>query len=567
MRKIFVISRGIGLSLLVAATLAACQLQPRSQNAADLDGHAPSSITAGGLLRHVQVLASDRFEGRAPGTHGEELTVDYLMNEFKRMGLVPGNPDGSYLQRVPLSGFISHPEISYGISNVVTKLQSPDDCVLWSRRAVPEITVKNSPLVFVGYGVVAPEYGWDDYKDVDVRGKTIVMLINDPPVPDPSDPARLDQKMFKGRAMTYYGRWTYKYEIATAKGAAAAVIVHETGPAGYPYAVVVGSNSRENFDLQRDDQNRGRVAVEGWMALEQGRRLFAACGQSFEALKASAARRDFVPVVLGATASIDIHNELRTVVSQNVVGAVRGSDPALRNEWVIYSAHWDHLGRDGKLAGDQIYNGALDNASGTAALLELAGAFARLRPAPRRSVLFLSVTAEEKGLLGAQYYAAHPLYPLPNTVANINMDSINPWGRTRDVEIIGRGNTTLEDVLSDVASSQGRIPADDSSPESGRFFRSDHFEFAKKGVPALYLHPGIDFLGKPAGFGARKSAEYTSHDYHKVTDEIKPDWDFAGGAEDAQLLFEVGRRVADSVERPRWKKDANFRPNGFGVAR
>jgi len=505
------------------------------------------------LLKHIQVLASDEFEGRAPGTRGEDLTVNYLVDQCNRLGLKPGNPDGTYLQSVPMVGFTPQPAFSYRVGNQTTEVAFPAECVVWSPWFAPEVNVVDSDMIFVGYGVVAPEYGWDDFKDVDVRGKTIVMLINDPAIPDPNDPGQLDEKMFKGRAMTYYGRWTYKYEIAAAKGAAAAIIVHETGPAGYPYFVLVSSNSRENFDLQSPNQNRDRASIESWITLDTAKKLFAAAGRDFDTLKRSALRRDFRPVALPTKATFRIKTALREVASRNVVALLEGSDAKLKDEFVVYSAHWDHLGRNPKMEGDQIFNGALDNASGTAGLIELAEAFTQLKRAPKRSILFLFLTAEEKGLLGAKYYATHPLYPPAKTLANFNMDVLNPWGRTREIEVIGYGSTTLEDLLQDFAKAQGRSVAPDSEPEKGRFYRSDHFEFAKVGVPALYLKGGSEFLGKPAGFGQQKSDGYIARDYHKPSDEVKPDWDLSGAVEDLQLLFQVGYRAAQTDKYPEWK--------------
>jgi Zn-dependent M28 family amino/carboxypeptidase len=359
--------------------------------------------------------------------------------------------------------------------------------------------------------------------------------------------------------MTYYGRWTYKYEIAAEKGAAGAIIVHETGPAGYPWAVVQGSNSRENFDLQSPDKNMKRIAVEGWMTLDRAKELFSAAGHDFEKLKQSALSREFKPVPLGAKANFSFRNTMRDVASQNVVAKVDGSDPKLKDEFVIYTAHWDHLGRDTTRQGDQIFNGAADNASGTSALLELGEAFAQSKTPPKRTVLFLAVTAEEKGLLGAKYYARQPLYPLARTVANINMDNLNPWGRTRDVNVVGYGQTTLEDLLREAASTQGRALTPDNEPEKGFYYRSDHFEFAKVGVPGLYTHSGKDFIGKPAGFGRQKLDEYIANDYHKVSDEIKPGWDLSGMAEDVRLFFEVGLRVANEARFPEWKQGSEFR--------
>jgi Zn-dependent M28 family amino/carboxypeptidase len=518
------------------------------------------SFTSGALLEHIRVLASDEFEGRAPGSKGEELTVNYLTDQFRKIGLKPGNPDGTYVQKVPLVGFTGQPSARFIVAGKGLELKFPDDYVASSPRFVPEVSVKNSDVVFVGYGVVAPEYDWDDYKGVDVKGKTIVMLVNDPPVADPQDPSRLDEKMFRGKAMTYYGRWTYKYEIASKKGAAAAVIIHETVPAGYPYEVVKSSWSGENFDIQKADKNMGLVAVQSWINLDTAKKLFGTSGLDFDELKKTAIRKDFKPVPLRAKASFRIKNTLREVDSRNVLGKLDGSDPKLKDEFVIYTAHWDHLGKDEKLQGDQVFNGAIDNASGVASLLEIAKAYTQLKTPPKRSILFLSVTAEEKGLLGAKYYAENPLYPLVKTVAEINMDSMNLWGRTSDVIVVGLGNSTLDDVVKQVATSQNRVVTPDAEPEKGYFYRSDHFEFAKKGVPAL--HPemgGIDFVGRAAGYGLQKRDEYTAKDYHKVSDEIKPDWDLGGVIEDVQLLFQVGFRVANGERLPEWKPGTEFK--------
>jgi Zn-dependent M28 family amino/carboxypeptidase len=517
------------------------------------------SITSADILRHTKVLASDEFEGRGPGTRGEELTVNYLVSEFKKLGLKPGNTDGSYVQKVPLAGFTAQPKASFTAGGKTMNLNFPDEYVAVSRRYVPEVKVENSDIVFVGYGVVAPEYGWDDYKGVDVRGKTVVMLINDPAVPDPNNSAKLDDKMFKGRAMTYYGRWTYKYEIASEKGAAACIIVHETEPAGYPYEVVSGSWGRENFDITQADKNMGRVGVESWIRLDRAKELFAAGGQDFDALKKSATNKNFKPVALNAKANFELKNTLRQIDSQNVIAKLEGSDPQMKNEYIVYSAHWDHLGRDANAKGDQIYNGALDNASGTAAMIEIAEAFTKMTPAPKRSIIFLAVTAEEKGLLGAKYYAANPIYPLAKTVANINMDGVNQWGRTSDLVVVGFGNSTLDDVLKQAAGDQKRILKPDPEPEKGFFYRSDHFEFAKQGVPALYIDSGEDFIGKPTGYSQQKRDEYTARDYHKPSDEVKPDWDLAGAVEDAQLLLTVGYRVAQTANYPEWKPGTEFK--------
>lgn len=552
--------RGIN-TVILAITIAGafgCSQAPVNGRVPALDaGPGMESITSSDLMRHIDRLASDEFEGRAPGTKGEELTVNYLTEEFRKMGLKPGNPDGTYVQAVPLAGYTPKPEMSFQVGGRKMALNN-DDFLARSLRYVPEVKVENSDVVFVGYGVVAPEYGWDDFKGVDVKGKTVVFLINDPAIPDPSDPSKLDDKMFKGKAMTYYGRWTYKFEIASEKGAAAAIIVHETGPAGYPMAALA-SWRQENFDIRTPDKNMGRVAVESWISDSAARSLFKAAGQDFDALKKAALGKDFKPVSLAAKADIDIKTTLREVDSRNVIALLEGSDPVAKNEYVVFTAHWDHMGRDESLKGDQIFNGALDNASGTSVLLEIAEAFTKLKTPPKRSIIFLAVTAEEKGLLGAKYYATKPLYPLNRTLANFNVDGFNQWGRTKDISIVGYGNSTLDDLLSEIATAKGRTIKPDAEPEKGFFYRSDHFEFAKQGVPALYTDSGTEFIGKPADYGMKKRDEYTTNDYHKVSDEVKPDWDLAGAVEDTQLFFEVGLRVAQTDKWPEWKPGTEFK--------
>ena len=521
---------------------------------------AAQAISGDSMLQRIKDLAADSMEGRAPGTPGEEKTVAYLQKQFQALGLKPGNPDGSFVQNVDLIGYTSRPTATITAGGKPIPLRFPDDFVANSRHNRAETKVDNSDIVFVGYGVVAPEYGWDDYKGLDVRGKTILMLVNDPAVPaagaQVGDTARMDTTLFKGKAMTYYGRWTYKYEIATEKGAAAAIIIHETGPAGYPYDVVKGSWSNEQFDVPSPDAAK-RVPVEGWITLDKAKALLAASGQSFDSLKAAAVKKDFKPVALNAKASFDVKIAARQIQSKNVVAKLEGTDK--KDEYVIYTAHWDHLGRDTTKQGDQIYNGALDNASGTAQMLEIARAFTRLSPAPRRSVLFLAVTAEEKGLVGAKYYASHPLYPLNKTVANINIDGVNQWGKTSDLTVIGLGNSTLDDVLTRVLTADGRTVRPDAEPEKGFYYRSDHFEFAKQGVPALYTDAGTEYVGKPPGYGMQKRDEYTAKDYHKPSDEVKPDWDLSGAVDEARVLFRVGYLVAQTDAFPQWKPGTEFK--------
>jgi Zn-dependent M28 family amino/carboxypeptidase len=511
------------------------------------------------LLAHIRKLASDEFEGRAPGTKGEERTVAYLVEQFKALALKPGNPDGTFVQKVPLVGITPTPApLVFAKGAEKVSLAWRDDFVAWTKRVSDSAALQSSELLFVGYGVEAPEFDWDDYKGADVSGKTLVMLVNDPPVPDPANPAALDGKLFGGKAMTYYGRWTYKYEIGAKKRAAGVLIVHETGPAGYPFAVVQGKVG-EQFDLVTPDKNMGRVAVEGWVTLDRAKQLFALAGQDFDALKKRAATRDFRPVSLGVTASIEIRNTLRRVDSQNVVARLEGSDAKLKDDYVVYTAHWDHFGIGPEIDGDKIYNGAADNATGTAGLLEIARVFTKLPVPPRRSILFLAVTAEEQGLLGSEYYARTPIYPLARTLANINMDGMNMHGRTKDITLVGIGASELDDYVSAAAAEQGRVVMPDPEPEKGFYYRSDHFHFAKVGVPALYIDDGTEYIGKPAGYGRQKRDEYTSRHYHKPSDDVKADWDPSGAVEDLQLLFAVGLRVAQAETYPEWRQGSEFR--------
>jgi Zn-dependent M28 family amino/carboxypeptidase len=512
------------------------------------------------ILEHIKVLSADDFEGRLPGTPGEEKTVQYLEKKFAELGLKPGSTDGSYVQKVPLVGLTPSETQPLVASKGAQKrsFKWSDDYVAFTKHVADTAGLDNTEMVFVGYGVVAPEYNWDDFKGLDVKGKTIVVLVNDPQVPDVSDPSKLDPRTFNGNAMTYYGRWTYKYEEAARHGAAGVFIVHETGPAGYPYSVVQGFLG-ERFDLVTPDKNMGRANIEGWVSLDTARTLFKLAGQDFDALKKRAQTREFKPVPLGLTASLGIKNAMRTVESRNVLAKLEGSDPQLKNEYVVYSAHWDHLGVGKPVNGDTIYNGAIDNASGVATLLEIAKAFTQVQPAPRRSILFLMVTAEEQGLLGSQYYSVTPVYPLEKTAANINLDGVNQWGRTKDITVIGMGASDLDDYLRDAASEQGRTLRPDPEPEKGFYYRSDHFNFAKQGVPALYTDSGIDFIGKDADYGRKKRDEYTEKDYHAPSDEIKPEWDLSGAVEDAQLMLAVGYRVANADKLPEWKPGNEFR--------
>ena len=501
------------------------------------------------LLAGIRVLASDEFEGRAPGSAGEDKTVAYLIDRFSALGLTPGNPDGTWVQDVPLVGItpLAPQNLVVSAGSETLTLEPATDYVAATRHVVDAVAVDGAEFVFVGYGARAPEYDWDDFGDADLGGKILLFLVNDPPLDD----------VFGGPAMTYYGRWMYKHEIAAELGAAGSLVIHETGPAGYPWEVVGATPFGESFDLAAADDNLGRATFEGWVQRATAETIFELAGLDFETARQQAAVRGFRPIPLGVTGSIGIRNEIRRIDSLNVVARVEGSEAP--DEVVIYVAHWDHLGRDESLDGDQIFNGAADNASGTAGLIELASAYRRSPRAPRRSVLFLAVTAEEQGLLGSFHYGRNPLYPAAQTVAALNMDGLNQWGRTRDLTIVGLGQSELDAVAADVAAQQGRTLAPDPEPEKGFYYRSDHFAFARAGIPAFYADPGVEYIDKPDGYGLQKRNEYTTNDYHKVTDEVKPDWDMAGAVQDLTFLYLMGRRLADGEEWPAWSETSEFR--------
>ena len=545
--------RCLPVAVLVAACSRAPEGPPTLAKLPDID--------AAAALAHIKKLSSDEFGGRSPGSKGEEMTVEYLTAQLKAAGLEPGNPDGTWIQKVPLVGLTSSEMTPLSIKkgDQTTTLAPHDDVIAFSQRVTDAIALTDSEVVFAGYGVQAPEFQWDDFKGLDVVGKTLLVLINDPPVPDPKVAGGLDPAMFGGKAMTYYGRWTYKYEKAAELGAAAVFIIHETVPAAYPFSVVQGFGN-ERFDLVTPDKNMGLAAIEGWLSVEAATRLLAAAGQDFQVLKAAAVTREFKPIPLGVTASMSFKQTSHPIESRNVIARLTGSDAALKNEYVIYTAHWDHLGVGDERNGDKIYNGAADNASGTAALLEIARAMKKASPPPRRTILFMAVTAEEQGLLGSQYYAQFPLYPLDKTLADINADNNLPmWGRTRDVTVVGYGASDLEDVLGQAAAEQGRTVKPDAEPEKGSYYRSDHFNFAKSGVPSLAVDDGVDYVGKPAGFGKTRREEYLANDYHSPSDEVKPDWDLSGFAEQAKLLFAVGYRVAQGAKYPAWRPGNEFK--------
>ena len=508
------------------------------------------------FAEHVRVLASDAFGGRAPGTPGEDRTVDYLQTQFERMGLSPGNGD-SYVQTVPMQETTADPAttLRIDVAGQPRTLAFGTDMVLGTRTGQPEVTLAASDLVFVGYGVDAPERGWNDYAGLDVKGKTVVMLVNDPGF------HAKDATLFDGERMTYYGRWTYKFEEAARKGAAAALIVHDTEGASYGWDVVRNSWSGAQYDLRPTDDPAPRLPLQGWITGEQAKVLFAEAGMDLDALRAAAGRPGFKPVPVPATASATLKSTVAEKESRNVLALLPGTDRA--DEVVVYMAHWDHLGTHDATAGDasedRIYNGAVDNATGVAGILEIAGALAA-GAKPRRSVLFLAVTLEESGLLGSQYYVAHPAYPLAKTVGVINIDAMNVSGRTRDVTVIGKGNSELEDLLAPIVERQGRRLVEESKPAAGYYFRSDHFNFAKAGVPALYAGAGRDLLDGGTAAGDAASQDYIANRYHKPADEYDAaTWKLDGTVQDLAALFELGLALSYEERWPQWYPGNPFR--------
>jgi Zn-dependent M28 family amino/carboxypeptidase len=524
----------------VPALLAGCAAAPTAAP--------PVAISATEYQRHIVTLASDEFEGRKPGTAGERKTVDYLVAEFKKLGLKPGNR-GAWTQEVPIVEITagSDAELSLGEAS----LAYGKDMVIWTKRVATEVSLTESPLVFVGHGVVAPEAGWNDYAGIDMRGKTAVILINDPGF------ATRDEKLFRGRAMTYYGRWTYKFEEAARQGAAAAIIIHDDEPAAYPWDTVQNSWMGPQLDTASPDGNAGRIAIEGWVTRAAGEALLQANGLTYADLVQAASRPGFKPIELRQQAGGRLRNAIRRASSSNVLAMIPGSKRP--DEVVVYMAHWDHLGRSLGRSGDNIFNGALDNASGTAGLLAIAKAFAESPRRPERSVVFLGLTLEESGLLGSAYYAANPVFPLRQTVAALNMDALSWGGPTRDVSVIGFGASELEEYLAAAAKTQDRVLREEPTPEKGFFYRSDHFNFAKVGVPALYFKMGVEDRENGVEWARAKQAEFTLRDYHKPSDEWRPGTDLRGSLEDLELLYAVGARLAREKRFPQWYPTSEFR--------
>ncbi len=519
---------------------------------ADLS-RALGSVTQDELKADIEILSADSFEGRGPSTRAEEKTLRFLKDRFVELGLRPGNGD-SYFQEVPLTEITSRPVADLAVSggDAPNRFRYYDEFVASTMRAFERSGIEESEMVFVGYGIVAPEWQWNDYDGLDVRGKTVVMLVNDPGF------ATGDRALFNGRSMTYYGRWTYKYEEAARQGAAGVFIVHETEPAAYPWGVVTNSFTGPQMSFRTADGNMSRAAVEGWLTVDAARKIFRQAGRDFDELKAGAARRGFRAVPLGLKASVSLENRIRNVSSSNALALLAGSERS--DECVVYMAHWDHLGIDTARTGDKIFNGALDNATGVAGLLELAEAFTKLEKRPSRSILFVSVTCEEQGLLGSEYYAEHPAFPLDRTVAVLNMDAMNIYGPMKDITIVGFGNSDLDDYLAEAAETQGRTVKPDPEPEKGSFFRSDHFSLAKRGVPVLYPGNGTDHVLHGAEWTRARRDAYTAEKYHKPSDEFDASWDLSGAVDDLRLLFTVGYRLAGESTFPKWKEGSDFKP-------
>lgn len=511
-------------------------------------------ISVADLSRRIERLSSDEFEGRAPGTVGGQMASQYIADEMKAAGLEPMGENGTYFQTVELTDATVTSDSTLSISKGADVLVSADqstNLVYWTKKLSPQITVQDSDLVFVGYGVVAPEYEWNDYAGIDVTGKTVVMLVNDPGF------ATKDDALFKGNSMTYYGRWTYKFEEAGRQGAAAAIIIHETEPASYGWDVVAGSWTGAQYDLVRPDGGASRASLEGWVHSENAQALFEASGLDLQDLKQKAQTQGFQAVPMsGLTLNATLNQTVSTVQSRNVAGGITGSE--YPDEYVLYMAHWDHLGKNPDMEGDNIFNGAVDNATGTAAIIEI-GETMKQVGTPKRSVIFVAVTAEESGLLGSAYYAEAPLVPLNKTVAGINIDAMYPLGETKDVIVVGHGASELEDQLKAVLVPRGMYIVPDPKPEAGYYYRSDHISLAKKGVPMLYADGGNDHVINGKSFGEAFANEYTKERYHKPSDEFDSSWDLSGIQNTTEILYELGSNLANSDVWPNWYEGTEFR--------
>ncbi|MBA6383427.1 M28 family peptidase [Colwellia sp. BRX10-6] len=539
----------IGLTLFTLALVSGCGKESNVSKNTEVDVAASyQSINKEQLIEHIKVLASDEFEGRAPSSKGEALTLDYLTKQLTAIGFKPGNGN-SFLQAVPMVSIEASPDMTLSIGD--KDYQYGTDMVMGSARISNLEQLKDSELVFVGYGINAPEYNWNDYQDLDVKGKTVVILVNDPGF------ATQDAKLFNGNAMTYYGRWTYKYEEASRQGAEGAIIIHETAPASYDWSVVEHSWSGPQFGFVREDKNKDRVAVEGWINSDVAKELFTQAGVNFEQAKVEAAKGSYHLDMGDLTASVTVNNTVKESVSYNFIATLPGS--VKPDEHILYTAHWDHLGKDTSLIGDQIYNGAVDNASGTGALIEVAEAFAKLPVAPARSITIMAVTAEEQGLLGSKFYAANPIIPAAKTVANINMDALGVNGRSSDVSVYGLGQSELDNFLSDAAKKQNRTIAGDPRPAAGIYYRSDHFAFANIGIPALYAKTGETAVDEATKVLRTQLKESLGKCYHNLCDEYNDTWDLSGAEEDMQAFFDIGYQLSKENVWPQWSKASEFK--------
>lgn len=518
----------------------------------DILGSASKAITPESFIQYVKALSSDEFLGRKPFTKGDTLAVTYIVEEFKKIGLEPGNGD-SYFQEVPMVEISSTPTAPLTFNNrsgSQFSLDYLDDYVIGSQRLEGQIGISESEVVFAGFGIVAPEYQWNDYAGLDAKGKTVIVMVN--------DPGFYDKTLFKGDTMTYYGRWTYKFEEAARQGATGVLIIHDTDAASYGWNVVRSGWSGPQLNLETRDNGASRAAFEGWLTAEAADRLFELAG-GVDRLVAQAKKPGFKAVNLDVKASVELENVFRKSASNNVLAKVPGSD--YPDEYLIYTAHWDHLGIGEPVDGDSIYNGAIDNASGVAALFELAKAFKSAKTPPERSIVFLAVTAEEQGLLGSAYYAGNPVYPLDKTVANINIDALSPIGKTSDVSVIGLGQSDMDDYAIRAAHREGRNVVPGGNPSAGSFFRSDHFNFAKVGVPALYTGSGRDVIGKDSSEVAGLRDAFGKR-YHHVADEYDETWDVNGMIADIRLIFDVGYTLSRERTFPKWKTGSEFKAIG-----
>ncbi len=498
------------------------------------------SICADDIKNYISVIASDEFQGRAPSTEGEVKTINYLADEFKKLGLKPGNGD-SFFQEVSLLKIFTDKSMKLDVKGGKKDftLKFSDEFTGGTPQTSNLIQLNNSEIIFIGYGINSKEYNWNDYAGLDVKGKTVLMLVNDPGY------ATGDSTLFEGKSMTIYGRWTYKYEEAARQGASAAIIIHETGAAAYPWSVVQNSWSESKLYLTDNLLTKSDLQLQSWVTTESAKKMFESAGLNYDELIASASKRGFTPVKMNLTASVTIKNKIEYTKSNNVSAILPGSKKA--DEMLIYTAHWDHFGINPLFKGDSILNGAVDNGTGTAALLELAKAFTKLTKQQDRSVMFLSVTCEEQGLLGSEYYTEHPLFPLDKTVGVINMDGLNILGKTKDMTIIGLGKSTLDKYALEVLKKNGRYAHGDPAPEKGNYFRSDHLSFAKVGVPVLYLANGVDNIEHGKEWGMAQLEKWIKENYHKPSDNYEPEkWNFEGMIEDIKVFFEVGYNICNS---------------------